>query len=275
VVWTESIQTVLLLVGAVCITLVGYVKIGGWTALAQTLAAHPHPMAGAAGFPGRCGFHLRPYCPAARGEPGLPERVGQRCRLPRPCRGAAVLCALGAPGGAEGVPSDHAVTMGAAGAGGAVLRGTALDAQQREKPQSRRTGTEAFLEEPNKTYTSIDLENVGNRIKKQGVTYTTFHDLSQKTEVYQLIRGELARLTEAFPDTMKIKRFANLIKELHPDDGELTRTRKIRRSLVYERYQELIKDLYDGQEEHSLDIRIRFEDGHEAIFSGQVKIMEV
>ncbi len=51
VVWTESIQTVLLLVGAVCITVVGYVKIGGWSALAQTLGTHPHPMAGAEGFP--------------------------------------------------------------------------------------------------------------------------------------------------------------------------------------------------------------------------------
>jgi long-chain acyl-CoA synthetase len=122
---------------------------------------------------------------------------------------------------------------------------------------------------------SIDLENVANRIKKKGVAYTTFHDLSQKTEVYQLIRGEMARLTEAFPDTMKIKRFANLIKELHPDDGELTRTRKIRRALVYERYQGLVKAFYNGQEEHSLDISIRFEDGHETNFSGQVKIMEV
>ena len=122
---------------------------------------------------------------------------------------------------------------------------------------------------------SIDLENVANRIKKQGVAYTTFQDLSQKPEVYQLIRGEIARLTEAFPDTMKIRRFANLIKELHPDDGELTRTRKVRRSLVYERYQGLIAGLYEGQAEHSLDIRIRFEDGHETNFSGQVKIMEV
>ena len=122
---------------------------------------------------------------------------------------------------------------------------------------------------------SIDLENVGNRVKKKGVAYTTFHDLSQKPEVYQLIRGEIAKLTGAFPDAMKVKRFANLIKELHPDDGELTRTRKVRRALVYERYEALIQALYDGREEHSLDVRIRFEDGHEANFSGRVKIMEV
>ena len=58
VVWTESVQTVLLLVGAVCITAVGYVKIGGWSALAQTLATHPHPMAGTEGFPAATGNFL-------------------------------------------------------------------------------------------------------------------------------------------------------------------------------------------------------------------------
>ncbi len=122
---------------------------------------------------------------------------------------------------------------------------------------------------------SIDLENVGNWVKKRGVAYTTFQDLSQKPEVYQLIRSDIARLTTAFPDDMKIRRFANLIKELHPDDGELTRTRKVRRALVYERYDPLIRAVYDQREDHFLDIRIRFEDGHEAIFSGQVRIMEV
>ena len=122
---------------------------------------------------------------------------------------------------------------------------------------------------------SIDLENVGNWVKKRGVAYTTFQDLSQKLEVYQLIRSDIARLTTAFPDAMKVRRFANLIKELHPDDGELTRTRKVRRALVYERYDPLIRALYDRREDHFLDIRIVFEDGHEAIFSGQVRIMEV
>ena len=122
---------------------------------------------------------------------------------------------------------------------------------------------------------SIDLENTGNWVKKRGVAYTTFHDLSQKPEVYQLIRNEIARLTATFPDAMKVKRFANLIKELHPDDGELTRTRKVRRALVYERYDLLVGSIYEGEKEHFLDVRIRFEDGHEAMFNGRVKIAEV
>jgi long-chain acyl-CoA synthetase len=122
---------------------------------------------------------------------------------------------------------------------------------------------------------SIDLENTGNWVKKRGVAYTTFHDLSQKPEVYQLIRNEIARLTATFPDAMKVKRFANLIKELHPDDGELTRTRKVRRALVYERYDLLVGSIYEGEKEHFLDVRVRFEDGHEAMFNGRVKIAEV
>jgi long-chain acyl-CoA synthetase len=122
---------------------------------------------------------------------------------------------------------------------------------------------------------SIDLENVGNWVKKRGVAYTTFHDLSQKPEVYQLIQSEIGRLIAAFPDAMKVKRFANLIKELHPDDGELTRTRKVRRALVYERYDPLVRSIYGGEKEHFLDVRIRFEDGHEAMFSGRVRIAEV
>lgn len=122
---------------------------------------------------------------------------------------------------------------------------------------------------------SIDLENVGNWVKKREVSYTTFHDLSQRPQVYDLIRGEIAKLTSPFPDAMKVRRFANLIKELHPDDGELTRTRKVRRGLLYERYDALIEAMYGGDEEHFLDIAIRYEDGHETGFRGRVKIMEV
>ncbi|HXZ35923.1 MAG TPA: AMP-binding protein, partial [Thermodesulfobacteriota bacterium] len=122
---------------------------------------------------------------------------------------------------------------------------------------------------------SIDLENVGNWVKKRGVAYTTFHDLSQKPEVYQLVQSEIGRLIAAFPDPMKVKRFANLIKELLPDDEELTRTRKVRRALVYERYDSLIRSIYGGEKEHILDVRIRFEDGHEATFNGRVKIADV
>ncbi|MBW1710975.1 MAG: AMP-binding protein [Deltaproteobacteria bacterium] len=122
---------------------------------------------------------------------------------------------------------------------------------------------------------SVDLENVGNWAKKRGISYTTFQDLSQRPEVYELIQKELQKLGERFPENIRIKRYTILLKALHPDDGELTRTRKVRRGFVNERYSALINDLYSSQEEHNLDIQIRYEDGRVSTFKGKVAIEEV
>lgn len=122
---------------------------------------------------------------------------------------------------------------------------------------------------------SIDLENVGNWAKKRGISFTTFQDLSQRTEVYELVRNEIRKICERFPENIRIKRFAILLKEFHPDDGELTRTRKIRRAFVNERYHDLIEDLYRARKEHDLDIEIRYEDGRTSKFSGTIAIEEV
>jgi long-chain acyl-CoA synthetase len=124
-------------------------------------------------------------------------------------------------------------------------------------------------------FVSIDLENVGNWAKKRGISFTTFQDLSQRREVYELVRNEIRKLCERFPENIRIKRFAILLKELHPDDGELTRTRKVRRGFVNERYDTLIKDLYQSEKEHVLDIEIRYEDGRISTFKGTVAIEEV
>jgi len=122
---------------------------------------------------------------------------------------------------------------------------------------------------------SIDLENVGNWAKKRGISFTTFQDLSQRPEVYKLVRDEIQKLCERFPENIRVKRFAILLKELHPDDGELTRTRKVRRKFVNERYDTLIKDLYEDRKEHNLDIQIRYEDGRISDFKGTIVIEEV
>ena len=122
---------------------------------------------------------------------------------------------------------------------------------------------------------SIDLENVGNWAKKRGMAFTTLQDLSQKPEVYELIRDEIRKLCARFPENIRIRRFALLLKELHADDEELTRTRKVRRALVNERYGGLIADLYGSGSEHALDIRIRYEDGRDASFAGSIRLAEV
>ncbi|NQU65004.1 MAG: AMP-binding protein [SAR324 cluster bacterium] len=122
---------------------------------------------------------------------------------------------------------------------------------------------------------SIDLENVGNWAKKRGISFTTVQDLSQRTETYELIGAEIKKICARFPENIRIKRFVNLIKELHADDGELTRTRKVRRGFVNERYSELIEDLYQAKKDHPLDIEITYEDGRSSNFKGNVAIKEV
>lgn len=122
---------------------------------------------------------------------------------------------------------------------------------------------------------SVDLENVGNWAKRRGIPYTTLQDLSQRPETYQLVREEIRKLCERFPEEIRVRRFAILLKELHPDDGELTRTRKVRRAFVNERYRALIEDLYSGASVHPLDIQIRYEDGRVSSFKGDLHIEEV
>ena len=122
---------------------------------------------------------------------------------------------------------------------------------------------------------SIDAENVGNWAKKRGISFTTYQDLSQRPEVYGLIKEEVRKLCQRFPLNMRVKKFALLLKELHPDDEELTRTRKVRRGLIYERYRALMEDLYQSKPAHSLDLQIRYEDGRVSTFRGQVGIAEV
>ncbi len=122
---------------------------------------------------------------------------------------------------------------------------------------------------------SIDLENVGNWAKRRGIPYTTYQDLSQRPEVYELVREEIRKLCQRFPQNMRVRKFAIILKELHPDDEELTRTRKVRRGLIYERYKPLIEDLYQPTPEHLLDIQIRYEDGRISSLKGRVAIAEV
>jgi long-chain acyl-CoA synthetase len=122
---------------------------------------------------------------------------------------------------------------------------------------------------------SIDLENVGNWAKKRGISFTTFQDLSQRQAVYELIRDEIRKINARFPENIRIRRFAILLKPLHPDDGELTRTRKVRRKFVSERYRPLITDLYQSGKAHELDVEIRYEDGRVSTFKGTVALEEV
>jgi long-chain acyl-CoA synthetase len=108
---------------------------------------------------------------------------------------------------------------------------------------------------------AIDMANVGKWAENNQLAYTTFTDLSQKREVYELISEEVKKANESLPKVAKVNRFVLLYKELDADDDELTRTRKVRRKFVEERYRELIQGLYGDREEIPVEADIRYKDG--------------
>jgi len=107
----------------------------------------------------------------------------------------------------------------------------------------------------------VDMENVGRWAETRRLPYTTFTDLSQKNSVYDLIEADIRRTNRILPQAVRIRRFAHLHKELDPDEAELTRTRKIRRSFFEERYGNLVKALYGEQPEVEAEAQVRYRDG--------------
>jgi long-chain acyl-CoA synthetase len=107
----------------------------------------------------------------------------------------------------------------------------------------------------------IDMEAVGHWAQSNGVSYTSYADLSQKSEVRELVAGVVRHVNELQPPALRVKRFVNLHKEFDPDDGEVTRTRKLRRNVIDERYAEVIDALYDGRDTLDFQVRITYETG--------------
>ena len=122
---------------------------------------------------------------------------------------------------------------------------------------------------------AIDMANVGKWAENNQLPYTTFTDLSQKREVYDLVAEEVRKANETLPKVAKVNRFVLLYKELDADDDELTRTRKVRRKFVEERYRELIEGLYGDREEIPVEADIRYKDGKEFRMKTTVWIKQV
>ena len=107
----------------------------------------------------------------------------------------------------------------------------------------------------------IDFGIVGNWAERNKVNYTTYTDLSSKTEIVDLIQKEVEKVNKGLPENAKVKRFVLLYKELDPDDDELTRTRKVRRHFVEEKYKEIIEGMYEGKDSIKIEAIIKFQDG--------------
>ncbi|MFN2268014.1 MAG: AMP-binding protein, partial [Desulfonatronovibrio sp.] len=121
----------------------------------------------------------------------------------------------------------------------------------------------------------IDEEITGRWSESKLLTYTTYQDLASKKQVYELIAGEIRKINETLPDNTRIRRFALLFKELDADDGELTRTRKIRRKVVAERYTSLIEGLYTSDDKVDMVANIQYQDGSTREMKGRVAIRNV
>jgi len=121
----------------------------------------------------------------------------------------------------------------------------------------------------------IDFENVGNWAEKEHISYTSLADLSQKPQVSDLILDVVKELNETLPDWARIRKFLILHKEFDPDEGELTRTRKIKRTLMKEKYKDLIDSLYTDAREVIAEIPILYRDGRTGVSKMTLKIRNV
>ncbi len=119
---------------------------------------------------------------------------------------------------------------------------------------------------------TIDFENVGRWAEKHGIGYTTFTDLSQKREVYELIRGDVEQVNRTLPASGRVRRFVLLHKEFDADEGEMTRTRKLRRSFLYSKYADIVESLYSQRDEVEVSAVVQYRDGREAMIDTTLRI---
>jgi len=127
---------------------------------------------------------------------------------------------------------------------------------------------------------NIDLTAVGSWAERNNVVYASYQELAGHPLVYDMIEKHVAEVNRSLAaDKLtagaQIKRFLILHKELDADDGELTRTQKVRRGFIAERYAPLIKALYDGSSEADISTEVTFEDGRKGTISARVKIRDM
>jgi len=129
-------------------------------------------------------------------------------------------------------------------------------------------------------FVNIDFEAVGNWAERRNLPYAGYTDLAQKAEVYDMVRdcveqvnADLAR--DELLAGSQIHRFLILHKELDADDGEMTRTRKVKRGYISDKYQVLVDALYGGRAEQFIETAVKFEDGRTGSVSATLKIQDV
>ena len=126
---------------------------------------------------------------------------------------------------------------------------------------------------------NLDMESVGNWAERQNLAYSGYTDLAAQSSVYDLIQDCVEKVNADLAEDenlrgSQIKRFLILHKELDADDGELTRTRKVRRNIVSERYEDLIAALYSDKTHCEVEATVTFEDGRTDTVRADLQIRE-
>jgi long-chain acyl-CoA synthetase len=129
-------------------------------------------------------------------------------------------------------------------------------------------------------FINIDLTSVGNWAERNNISYASYQELAAHPQVYEIVAKRVDELNRSLAEEPRmaesqIRRFLILHKELDADDGEMTRTQKVRRSTISERYGPLIAALYDGSKELHVKTEMTFEDGRRGVVEGNVRIVDV
>jgi long-chain acyl-CoA synthetase len=119
---------------------------------------------------------------------------------------------------------------------------------------------------------NIDFAMVGKWAERRRIPYTTFVDLSQKNEVADLVRQDLERVNGYLPEPSRVRKFVLLHKEFDPDEAELTRTRKLRREFMEQRYKDLIDAMYGDKEAVSVEAPVTYRDGRKGVVTTGIKV---
>ncbi|MCW5656962.1 MAG: AMP-binding protein [Burkholderiaceae bacterium] len=117
---------------------------------------------------------------------------------------------------------------------------------------------------------NIDMGVASRWAEERRIAFSTFTDLSQRPEIRAVVRDEIARINALLPEDSRVVRFANFPKELDADEGELTRTRKLRREFLEQRYRPLIEGLYAGASDIDCQIAVTYQDGRQGVLRARV-----
>jgi len=119
---------------------------------------------------------------------------------------------------------------------------------------------------------NIDFNMVGKWAERNHIPYTTFVDLSQKKEVADLVRLDLERVNGYLPENSRVHKFVLLHKEFDPDEAELTRTRKLRREFMEQRYKDMIAAMYGDMESIEVQAPVTYRDGRQGVVTTSIKV---